>query len=515
MWKTIGSSRTSDQQVVAPPKRKSANVPPRHTRNARACTGCKKVKSKCEELLSAEGASCRRCQRLNLECVFTDAPAHRRNPTGGVTAAPLTAVPGTGTAEVLGASKKRRGVDEMGGTTSSVAGGSSTLVTTAASTAVLMKDWNVSEFRNDTSRMNHPSEPKPMSRFHQTETRTSTTGQDSDLALAMESKCNIAAGGACEVGRAKPIEAASLPPAVAAFIAFEEARSDLSKPVIFMRNSFNSDVYFMVNETFEDRVASIEHFTPPMPGTCPYLQTGIFAVEDMESMFEYVDSSSRGLKAPPPSGGNIERSVKLDLPNPVRIRVRPPGMEPPGATEPLCPYVPCHVAVQVVVTIGPSLEAVHVAFVARPVYEVGEHRSWFPAWALAPAAALDSAAVAVTALMDNFSPIASSGPTSIPRSEVESIAPFETSNIRDEYKLFNQIPCERKSTDSLTGNYGQFNSQADEQSDCEFYFDDAADVTGSLMDDGFESLLDGTSVLAPFEDSATDDAVCEACTTNL
>ena len=529
MWKAIGSSLNSEHKVVAaPPKRKSSNVPPRHSRNARACTGCKKVKSKCEELHGVEGTGCRRCQRLNLECVFTDAPAHRRNPTGGAVTPPLATAPGTRrTSELLGASKKRRGDDELGGETSS-------LVTTAASPAVLMKDWNVSEFlNNETNPFNHSLEPKLLPRSRQvisnggkdadSESKSPPGGgQDSDLALAMESRCNIAAGGACEVGRAKPIQAASLPPAVAAFIAFEEARSDLPKPVIFMRNSFNSDIYFMVNQSFQDRVSSAANFTPPMPGQCPGLLNGPFAVEDMESMFAYVDSSSKGLIAPPPSGGNIERSVKLEVPNPVRIRVRPPGMAPPGAAEPLCPFVPCHVAVQVVVAIGPGLQAVHVAFVARPVYEVDESQqsSWFPAWAMAPVAVLDSAAVAVSALMGNFSPISAPVPTPVPQSVASSVeprAPGEPGGSRDERKLSEQAPRDKEHPDLLPGHHEQLYTQPGEQQlDDGFNFDDVccdnvADANESLIDGGFDSLLDGASVLANLEDSATEDLAGEAC----
>lgn len=122
-----------------------------------------------------------------------------------------------------------------------------------------------------------------------------------DLAQAMESRCNISGDDPCaaRIGPTEPIQASSLPPAVAEFVAYEETRTDLPAPVIFMRNCVNSTFCFMVNQAFQDRVMKIANFQPPS------------RVDDMKKMYALLDISSQGIKAPSPTDGIVERSIKL------------------------------------------------------------------------------------------------------------------------------------------------------------------------------------------------------------
>lgn len=504
MWHPDGSSPNYPE--AAPAARKGAKAPG-HSRNARACAGCKKVKSKCEELPDAHGAACRRCQRLGLECIFMDAPAHRRNPSADASASPLMAHAAATTGAA--ATKKRRGEDEVYGVAYSAAYGAGALVVNAAPPLVLMRDWDLADaYKPAPGQPEYPPkdsfgrefveqqfEPAPPPRPPPVATAAVYRVEEceDELAKALEARCSFATGSAqsvpCQLGRALPLQAASLPPAVAGFVAYEEARTDLPPPLIFMRNCLNSDFCFMVNQEFQDRVSSIANFTPPLPGQCPGMKSGAFVGEDMKKMNELVEVSSQGLYAPSPTGGIIERSIKLEVPYPVRIRVRPHGVRPPppGASDDAQPpFVPCHMAIQVNLAVGPGLQAVQVTFVARPVHEVAAHASsrpsrWFPAWALAPGSVAAAAAAAVAALVPKSS--RSSAPRPAPMLIPEAAAASEA------------VPP--AASPDTGGHDGQPDGQ---QPDGELDCDDAAAMNESFMDDAFASLLDSAGPLSPLGD---------------
>jgi len=556
MSSTNGSAPNSEPSVVGTSQRKSTRVP-RHSRNARACTACKKVKSKCEEQSIADAAACRRCLRLGLECVFTDAPAYRRNPVAEAVTVPAATAAGELAANVVTeavaastASRKRRSEEDVRGLTESPADVSSAIdQTTSAPSSVPTKDKEI-----DVAHELHDKGPKklqvepthlpnvqavgplPVANSNSLEDCTEKTPfacneEDCDLSEAMDSRCKISADGTCSVkmNRADAIQASSLPPAVAGFIAFEEARTDLPAPVIFMRNCLNNEFCFLVNQAFQDRVMAVKNFKPPTPGLCPSFLSGAFAVEDMKKMYALVDSSSQGLKAPSPTGGIIERSIKLEMPNPVHIRVRPPEMGPPAASDPPYPLVPCHVAVQVNAAVGPSLKALQVAFVARPLHELAAHSSsrpnrWFPSLFITPNAVAGTAAATVAALMDTFS--RPSRPASTSQSAAEGSAEGVAEGVKTTSTRSNRrdrrtdgAPVgessrraeEQRPDVPVPGTKGEstdsnplLSAVSEQQSDGELSFIDSADMSESFMDEDFASLLDGTGPLLPLEDAVTD-----------
>jgi len=575
MSSSSGSPQKSDTLVAAPPQRKATRVP-RYSRNARACTGCKKVKSKCEEQSSADGAACRRCLRLGLECIFTDAPAYRRTPVAySSTATALATAAGdlassTDTEAIVAtnASRKRRSEEDVRGVTTSAADSSSVHQAAAAPSVMLSKDLTAASTLYDKEPKKQQVKPTPspseqavdplhLANSNSLEEEDSAENSSSacnmkgfDLSEAMESRCKISADGTCSVkiNHADAIQASSLPPAVAGFIAFEEARTDLPAPVIFMRNCLNNEFCFLVNQAFQDRVMAVANFKPPTPGLCPSFLSGAFAVEDMKKMYALVDSSSQGLKAPSPTGGIIERSIKLEIPDPVRIRVRPPEMGPPAASEPPYPLVPCHVAVQVNAAVGPNLKALQVAFVARPLHELAAHSPsrtsrWFPSLFVTPNAVAGSAAATVAALMDKFSrpfrPTSTSKLNSetqaegAPEAEAEAFSqPISRGKLPDGNTVGQPArhadahrPDVRVSGSSASGSSSSPivavaadqpaevkeltsippSRQSDEQqSDGGLSFIDSADMGESFMDEDFASLLDGTGPLMPLEDALTD-----------
>lgn len=390
---------------------------PIRTRNARACDWCKKVKSKCEELFSSASGmtSCRRCQRLGLVCTFTKAPTRRHNPANN-SAAPFNTIPGALVAQIhapdareIETTWKRRRADDN--------------VTVKASPEVAFIRERKCEF-NETLEsfvqnkqasevMSPPSPVPPVP----TEFKK---GLAQNLPIFKQCSNVASAAGCClsdagvnssasKSGHVFPIQAASLPPAVASFVAYEEARTDLPAPMIFMQNSHNSNVSFRANQAFQDRVISISDSKQQMSPTCcpAFINSGALLAEDMERMFMLVESSSQGLKGPSPTGEIIERSVKIEMPQSVRIRVRPTVMLQPETVVPTYPYVPCYVTVHVIVAIAPDLEAVQVTFVARPVQEVvafSSRRSsgWFPTSISAPGAVAGSTAAALATLPDKI-----------------------------------------------------------------------------------------------------------------